>query len=112
MPNDAGTVIGIQPGVDDTKHDQNLHQGIAATLSDAVGTQVTPAQVAPPASQQPGIPDALPEGSRTEFDFGEFVKSETGQSPVKTEPARGWLGVLLGKLRKKNPGTVLEPEKK
>lgn len=111
MPTDTGTVK-MQPGADSTHHDQKLRQGVASTLSDAVGTQVTPIQVTPPASQQPEIPQVLPDNPGINFDLEEFIKSETGQSPVKTEPGRGWLGIFKGMLRKKNPGSEIAPEKK
>lgn len=105
------TTVKLQPGADSTQHDQNLQQGVASTLSDAVGTQVTPAQLTPPAAQQPNVQEALPEDPKTEFDITEFIDSETGKRQVKTEPGRGWKGILLGRIRKQNPGKDIEPEK-
>lgn len=105
------TTVKLQPGADSTQHDQNLQQGVAVTLSDALGVQVTSAQVAPPASQSPKISEVLPENPKTEFDPQEFIDSEVNQKHVKSDPSRGFLGVLWGRIRKQNPGKDIEPEK-
>lgn len=111
MPNDVDTVE-IQPGSDSNAHVQATQQKVAEAVSAISGTPVTPAQVAPPALQQPEIPGALPEDPKLEIDFLEHINAEMGKSPVLTEPNRGPLSIFRKMLGKKNPGKVIQPERK
>lgn len=110
MATDAG-VIELQPGVDSEKHGQNLQQGVAKTLSDAVGTQITPGQLVPPSLQQPKISTIPTNDPGMEIDWGEHIGAEMGMSPILTEPNQGPLAILKRKILRQNPGKVLEPEK-
>ncbi len=111
MPTDTSTVE-LQPGVDSELHTQDLHQQAVSNLNKAFGVDMKPSQLAPASSQVPSVAGNIPENPKTEFVPEEFIKTNTNQSPVMTEPSKGFLGIKLGFLRKKNPGSQIEPEKK
>lgn len=110
MATDTG-VIELRPGVDSEKHDQNLQLGVATTLSDVVGTQITPGQLTPPHLQQPEISTIPTNNPGMEIDWGEHISAERGMSPVLTEPSRGPLAMWERMVKRKNPGKIIEPEK-
>ncbi|KKS64439.1 hypothetical protein A3A14_02025 [Candidatus Daviesbacteria bacterium RIFCSPLOWO2_01_FULL_43_38] len=110
MATDKSTVE-VQPGVDNNAHIEATNQKVAEAVSAISSTPVPSAQLTPPALQQPNIPEASPESSGIQIDWGEHVDAEMGKSPVLTEPNKGILGIFKDMLRKKNPGKVIEPEK-
>lgn len=109
MPTDVGTVK-VQPGIDTKSQAQDLQQNVAAIVSNITGTPLESAQVAPPSTQSPvdqSVKD-LAEEPKTEVDLQEFIDAERGRP--RTDPSRNFLKVFLGRLRKKNPGSVIKQE--
>lgn len=76
-----------------------------ATIADALG--VNPQEVAPASSQSPVQGQTDKPGG--ELDLEDIIAGEMGRP--RTEPSKNFLTAFLSRLKKKNPGNVIEEVK-
>lgn len=106
----------VQPGSDDVSHEKKLQGNLAQALN-VPADQVIPVQNQTPQSNL----ESFVKKVDPDFDMANVQEDLAAHLPVKTSPVRvapnttpeksGFLNILLGRLKKKNPDKDIQEEK-
>lgn len=98
----------IKPGVDNKTHEKALANSVAANINDALGAQITPTEVMPPANQKivvEGHENAANQAG-DQLDIEDIIAGEQGKP--RNEPSQNFLRKLLGRIKKQHPDNRIE----
>lgn len=97
----------MQPGSDSRIHDQNLQQGVAQNLSQALNTKVESTDVAP-SDQEESFVEKVGEDIEA---LNPFEVKTVRVAPNTDKKNQGFLNLLLGRIRKQHPSQEIEEKK-
>lgn len=102
----------LKPGADNKTHDKALVDDVAANINEALGAQITPTQVTPPANQRIVVEghENIADRADDPFDIEDIIAGEKGRP--RSEPSKGFLSRVLGRIKKQHPDKQIEVVKK
>lgn len=101
-------MVKVMPGIDSLHHTNSLQSGVVKSLNQ-MNQPVSMQEVAPSATQGPLSQDVTGlEKPSTENDFFDTILGLKGKP--RTERSFNFLKLLIGRIKKKNPGSELKEE--